>query len=78
MTTSEETLDSLRPLTLAVLAPLAALVAVFAITASAASSQTVWYVIRGTGVIAYGLLALSVAFGLLITRRRGPPRRVPR
>jgi len=55
-----------------VLAPLAALGAVFAVTASAASSQTVWYVIRGTGGIAYGLLALSVAFGLLITNRVAP------
>src|SRR5437762_14154909 len=69
MTTSEGTLDGLRPLTLALLAPAAALVAVLAVTASAASSQTVWYVIRGTGVIAYALLALALAFGLLITNR---------
>src|SRR5947207_1207777 len=67
MTTSEGTLDSLRPLTLALLAPAAALVAVLAVTASAASSQTVWYVIRGAGVVAYALLALAVVFGLLIT-----------
>ena len=37
-----------------------------------ADSQTVWYVIRATGVIAYALLAASVIVGLLITGRAVP------
>ncbi len=55
-----------------ILAPISALLFVGAVIATGVSASTVWYVIRGTGIIAYLLLALSVAVGLLITNRVAP------
>lgn len=43
---------------------------------SGADSQTVWYLIRGAGVIAYVLLAVSVVVGLMISGRMAPSGRV--
>jgi predicted ferric reductase len=47
------------------------------VLASGASSQTIWYIIRASGIIAFALLTLSVCAGLLITNRvlpSGQPR----
>ena len=68
-TTSEDLLEGSRPSPLQILAPIAALVFVFVVIWSGADSQTIWYLIRGAGVIAYVLLALSVVVGLLIAGR---------
>ncbi len=68
-TTAEDLLEGSTPSPLQILAPLAALVFVIGVVWSGADSQTVWYVIRATGVIAYVLLAMSVVLGLLITGR---------
>jgi predicted ferric reductase len=62
-------LEETSPSPLQLLAPLAALLFVAAVVASGAGSTTVWYVIRGTGIIAFLLLTLSVMLGLLITNR---------
>jgi methionine sulfoxide reductase heme-binding subunit len=58
------------------LLPLAALVLDVSIASSGVSSQTVWYVIRAAGVIAYVLLALTVVCGLLISNRLLPAGRL--
>lgn len=58
------------------LLPLAALLLDVSIATSGASSQTVWYVIRAAGVIAYVLLALTVVCGLLISNRLLPAGRL--
>jgi predicted ferric reductase len=65
-------LEGSRPSPLQILAPIAALVFVFVVIWSGADSQTIWYLIRGAGVIAYVLLALSVVVGLLIAGRAVP------
>jgi methionine sulfoxide reductase heme-binding subunit len=70
--TAEDLLEGSQPSPLQILAPLAALAFVVAVVWSGADSKTVWYVIRATGVIAYGLLALSVMVGLLISGRAVP------
>src|SRR5205807_1787364 len=67
VTTPEETLEESQPSAFQLGAPLAAFAVVIAVVASGADSQTVWYVIRATGVIAYALLAASVIVGLLNT-----------
>src|SRR5438477_4425379 len=72
VTTPEETLEESQPSAFQLGAPLAAFAVVIAVVASGADSQTVWYVIRATGVIAYALLAASVIVGLLITGRAVP------
>jgi methionine sulfoxide reductase heme-binding subunit len=72
MTTTEETLDSWQPPWETILPPIAALVFVIAVVASGAGNQTVWYVIRGTGIIGFVLLTLSVVVGLLISTRSLP------
>jgi sulfoxide reductase heme-binding subunit YedZ len=69
MTTLEETLEESRPSAFQILAPAAALLFVIGVVASGASDSTVWYVIRGTGIIAFLLLALAVSVGLVITSR---------
>ncbi|MHB8376747.1 MAG: ferric reductase-like transmembrane domain-containing protein [Dehalococcoidia bacterium] len=69
MSTQQEILDSSQPSPLQLVAPAAALALVLAVVASGANAQTVWYVVRGTGVIAYLLLALTVMVGLLISGR---------
>ena len=51
------------------LAPLAALLLDIVIVASGSSSNTIWYVIRASGIVAYVLLTLSVCAGLLITNK---------
>ena len=51
------------------LAPLLALLLDVIVVASGASSQTTWYVIRASGIVAFVLLTLSVAAGLLITNK---------
>jgi methionine sulfoxide reductase heme-binding subunit len=71
-TTSEDLLEGSRPSPLQILAPIAALVFVIAVIWSGADSQTIWYLIRGAGVIAYVLLTLSVIVGLLIAGRSVP------
>lgn len=71
-TTAEDLLEGSQPSPLQILAPLAALVFVIAVVWSGANSQTVWYVIRATGIVAYGLLAVSVVVGLLISGRVVP------
>jgi hypothetical protein len=73
--TAEDLLEGSQPSPLQVLAPLGALVFVITVIWSGADSQTVWYLIRGAGVIAYVLLALSVVVGLLISGRMVPPGR---
>jgi sulfoxide reductase heme-binding subunit YedZ len=72
MTSTEETLDSWHPASATVLAPIAALAFVIGVVASGASNQTVWYVVRGTGIIAFMLLTASVVVGLLISTRSLP------
>lgn len=49
-----------------------ALTIVAAITATGAGESLVWYTIRGTGIIAYLLLTLSVVAGLLMTNKALP------
>jgi methionine sulfoxide reductase heme-binding subunit len=56
--------------------PAIALVLDVAVAASGAGPQTVWYVIRAAGVIAYILLALTVVCGLLISNRILPAGRI--
>jgi sulfoxide reductase heme-binding subunit YedZ len=58
------------------LLPLAALLLDLAVAVSGASSQTVWYTIRATGIIAYVLLTLCVVIGLLISNRLLPSGRI--
>jgi predicted ferric reductase len=65
----EQLLDQAKPSLLHYLAPVAALAVDIAVVGSGASSQTVWQVIRASGIIAYVLLTVSVAAGLLITNR---------
>lgn len=72
MNTTEETLDSWHPAWGTVLAPIAALTFVVAVVASGAGNQTAWYVIRGTGIIAFVLFTVSVVVGLLISTRSLP------
>jgi hypothetical protein len=72
LTTPEETLERSQPSAFQLGAPLAAFAMVIAIVVSGADSQTVWYVIRATGVIAYTLLAASAIVGLLISGRAVP------
>jgi methionine sulfoxide reductase heme-binding subunit len=72
VTTPEQALEESQPSAFQIGAPLAAFAVVLAVVASGADSQTVWYVIRATGVIAYSLLAASVIVGLLITGRAVP------
>jgi predicted ferric reductase len=48
------------------------LVLVTAGVAAGFDSRTVWYIIRGSGTIAYGMLAAAVLLGLLITNRALP------
>ena len=52
-----------------IIAPLTAFVVVAVSMLSAADSNTIWYVVRATGVVAYASLALSVVAGLLISQR---------
>jgi sulfoxide reductase heme-binding subunit YedZ len=73
----EALLDQATPSPLLLLVPLLALVLDVAVVASGFSSQTVWYVIRASGIVAYVLLTLSVLAGLTITNRvlpSGQPR----
>src|SRR5438045_5923511 len=72
MTTGADELEESQPSPFHLLAPAAALALVVAVVASGAGQQTVWYVIRATGVIAYALLAASVIVGLMITGRAVP------
>jgi sulfoxide reductase heme-binding subunit YedZ len=72
MTTSEELLESAGPSPIQILAPIAALAFVGAVIASGAGSQTVWYIIRATGIVAFVMLTLSVSVGLLIAGRAVP------
>jgi methionine sulfoxide reductase heme-binding subunit len=52
--------------------PVLALLAAVAFAASGAGSNTVWYVVRATGIIAYLLVTLTVAGGLLVSNRSLP------
>ena len=65
----EELLDQAKLSWLHYLAPVLALILDVVVLASGASSQTTWYVIRASGIVAYVLLTLSVAAGLLITNK---------
>jgi sulfoxide reductase heme-binding subunit YedZ len=58
------------------LLPLAILGLDIAVAVSGTGQQTVWYVVRATGVIAYVLLALSVVIGLVISNRLLPGGRI--
>lgn len=58
------------------LLPLTALILDISIATSGVSSQTVWYIIRAAGVIAYVLLATTVVCGLLISNRLLPAGRL--
>ena len=60
---------------LGLLAPLASLLLVLVVTLSGAGPTTVWYVIRAAGIVAYLLLTLSMAAGLLVRHRALPPGR---
>jgi predicted ferric reductase len=64
-----------EPPSMHVVAPIVALVFVAAVLLSGATSQTAWYVVRGTGVIAYLLVTLSVVVGLLMSNRMASPGR---
>jgi sulfoxide reductase heme-binding subunit YedZ len=57
------------PPLLEMLAPLISLEVLGLVLASSAGQQTVWYFIRASGIIAFVLLGVSVAMGLLITGR---------
>ncbi|HYM16659.1 MAG TPA: ferric reductase-like transmembrane domain-containing protein [Dehalococcoidia bacterium] len=72
MTTSEDLLEGAAPSPIQLLAPIAALVFVAAVVGSGAGSQTVWYIIRATGILAFVILTLSVCVGLLISGRAVP------
>jgi len=72
----EAELEQAAPTWWQFLLPAAALVLDITIATSGASSQTVWYVIRAAGVIAYVLLALTVVCGLLISNRILPAGRI--
>jgi sulfoxide reductase heme-binding subunit YedZ len=70
-------LDQAMPSPLLYFIPVLALVLDAAVVVSGFSSQTVWYVIRASGIVAYILLTLSVIAGLMITNRvlpSGQPR----
>lgn len=73
----EELLDQAVPSFLHFVIPALALIADVAFISSEFSSQTTWYVVRASGIVAYVLLTLSVVSGLLITNRvlpSGQPR----
>ena len=72
MISLEQELEESQPSAFHVLAPLAALLFVIGVIASGASASTVWYVIRGTGMIAFVLLTISAIVGLLITNKLLP------
>jgi predicted ferric reductase len=69
---AEDLLEGPQPSLMQMLGPLAALALVIAVVWSGADAKTVWYVVRGTGVIAYALLALSAIVGLTISGRVAP------
>ncbi len=71
-TSAEALLEESGPSPLQIIAPIAALALVVAVVASGAGQQTVWYIIRATGVIAYALLAVTVIVGLMISGRAVP------
>jgi methionine sulfoxide reductase heme-binding subunit len=75
-TSREAELEQSAPALWQFLLPAAALVVDIAVASSGASSQTVWYVIRAAGIIAYVLLALTVVCGLLISNRLLPSGRI--
>jgi sulfoxide reductase heme-binding subunit YedZ len=52
--------------------PALALVAALVFAVSGAGANTVWYVVRATGVVAYGLITLTVVGGLLVSNRSLP------
>jgi methionine sulfoxide reductase heme-binding subunit len=73
----EDLLDQAVPTALHFVIPAVALVMDIAFIAGQFSSQTTWYMIRASGIVAYVLLTLSVISGLLITNRvlpSGQPR----
>jgi predicted ferric reductase len=73
----EELLDGAVPSFLHFVIPALALLLDLAFIGTGFSSQTVWYLIRASGVVAYILLTASVISGLLITNRvlpSGQPR----
>jgi sulfoxide reductase heme-binding subunit YedZ len=72
MTTSEDLLESAGPSPMQILAPVAALVFVAAVVVSGAGSQTVWHIVRATGIVAFVMLAFSTSVGLLISSRAVP------
>jgi len=73
VTTQRPPEPALPPLQM--LAPVGALLLVIAVIMTGASQQTAWYVIRGTGIIAYVLVTLSVVVGLLMSNRLASPGR---
>ena len=72
----EDELEQAAPAWWWLLLPAIALALDVAVATSGASSQTVWYVIRAAGVIAYVLLAATVVCGLLISNRLLPAGRI--
>src|SRR5207344_982840 len=66
-TEGEDLLDGAIPSFLHLAIPALALALDIAFISAEFSSNTVWYVIRASGVVAYVLLTLSVISGLLIT-----------
>ena len=71
MATREQDLpDETAPLQFGL--PLLALMASLAFALSGAGSQTVWYVVRATGVVAYVLITMTVVCGLLVSNRAVP------
>ena len=72
MISLEQELEESQPSAFQILAPIAALLFVIRVVASGASASTIWYVIRGTGMIAFVLLTVSVIAGLLITNKLVP------
>jgi sulfoxide reductase heme-binding subunit YedZ len=60
------------PLALHLLVPAAALLVDLAVALAAPQSRLSWYVIRASGIVAYVLLAVTVAAGLTITGKAVP------
>jgi predicted ferric reductase len=76
-TEGEELLDGAVPSFLHLVIPALALALDIAFISTEFSSNTVWYLIRASGVVAHVLLTLSIISGLLITNRvlpSGQPR----
>jgi sulfoxide reductase heme-binding subunit YedZ len=67
---SEELVDQAAPFQWGL--PALALAASAAFALSGAGSQTVWYVVRATGVVSYVLITLTVVCGLLVSMRALP------